>query len=163
EGALNVNIRAAAFAYRDFITDLDLEAGDIDFAAIDEDVTMADQLPGLRTRHRVAETIDDIVEATFEQGEQVLAGDAFRAYGALEIEPELALQHAVNAFDLLLLAQLLAVTDELGATDVAAVLAGWLRAAFFNRAARLVAALALQKQLHSFPAAETAHRATISS
>ena len=69
EGALNVDIRAAAFTDRDFIADLDLETGDVHFAAIDEDVTMADQLPRLRARHRVAETINDIVEATLKQGE----------------------------------------------------------------------------------------------
>src|SRR5205085_8587876 len=138
EGALNVHVRAAAFTDGDFIADLDLEAWDVHFAAIDEDVTMADELPRLRARHGVAQTVNDVVEATLKQGKQVLAGDAFGAHGALKIEPELALQHAVDAFDLLLLTQLLAVAAELGAADVAAMLAGRLRAAFLDGAARLV-------------------------
>ena len=42
--------------------------------------------------------------------------------GALEVEPELALQQAVDALDLLLLAKLKAVAEDLG--TAAAVLAG---------------------------------------
>jgi hypothetical protein len=71
----------------------------------------------------------------------------------LEIEAKLPLQHSVYAFDLLFFAQLFAVADELSTADVAAVLARRLSTALLDRAARLIASLALQKEFHSFPAA----------
>ena len=126
------------------------------------DVSVGDELARLRARRCVTKTIDDVIQSAFEQREEVLAGHAFHSHGPLEVEPELALQHPVYAFDLLLLAKLFAVADELGAAHVAAMLAGRLSAAFLDRAAGLVAPLALQKELHSFPAAQTAHRSTIS-
>jgi hypothetical protein len=160
--ALDVDIRAAPLVYCNFIADLDLEAGDVDFAAIDLYVAVTDKLARLRSAGSIAEAIDDIVETAFKQREKIFARHALHTHGALEVEPELALQHAVYTFYLLLFAQLLAVSYELRSANVAAMLTRRLGAAFFNRAARLVASLALQKQLHSFPAAQTAHRTTVS-
>ena len=93
------------------------------------------------------------VQPAFEQRQKILSRHAFHPDGSLKVEPELALKHSVNAFDLLLLAELYSVADELGSADVAAVLAGWLRSALLDRATGFVAALALQKEFHSFPAA----------
>ena len=57
----------------------------------------------------------------FEHRQQVLAGDALLALGPLEEEPELFLGHAVEPFELLLLAQLDGVAQH--ALPGAAVLA----------------------------------------
>ena len=60
------------------------------------------------------EAVDDVVEPPLEHHQQVLAGDALAAVGLLEVEAELALEHAVDALDLLLLAQLQAVAQRRG-------------------------------------------------
>ena len=74
--------------------------------------------PGRREAHPV----DDVVEAQLERAEQVLAGHAGPVLGVDEVVAELALEDAVGAADLLLLAQLQAVLADLAAAD--AVLAG---------------------------------------
>jgi hypothetical protein len=53
-----------------------------------------------------AHAVDDVVQARLEQRQQVRAGVALAALGFGEVAAELALQHAVHALDLLLLAQL---------------------------------------------------------
>ena len=75
-------------------------------------------------RGREAHAVDGVVEAALEQLQQRLAGDAAAgALGLLEVAAELIFEHAVDALDLLLLAQLHAVADHLGLAR-AAVLAG---------------------------------------
>src|SRR5690606_36725117 len=81
------------------------------------------------------------------------------AVGLLEVETELALEHAVDALDLLLLAQLDAVADHL-ATAALAVLAGRI-AALLDRALLLEAALPLEEELHALAPAEPAYRTGI--
>ena len=99
-----------------------------------------------------------------EKRQEVLARDALHAGGLLEIVAELAFEDEVDALDLLLLAELLAVADQrLAAAQGVAVLSGRLRAALLNRARRLETAVALQKQFRTFAAAQTAHRTTIPS
>ena len=70
-----------------------------------------------------AHAVHDVVQAGLEQEQQVGAGVALAAVGFLEVAAELALQDAVHALDLLLLAQLQA---EVGGALAggAAVLAG---------------------------------------
>ena len=68
---------------------------------------------------------------SLEQAQQVLAGHARAALGRLEVVAELALEDAVDAADLLLLAQLEAVLADLAAAD--AVLAGRRGAALERR------------------------------
>ena len=72
-----------------------------------------------------------------------------------EVVAELALQHAVHPLDLLLLAELDAVALHL--RPAAPVLAGGVPAAL-ERALLLEAAVALQEELHAFPAAQPADR-----
>ena len=74
---------------------------------------MPDQLAGLGPRGRKPEPIDRVVQATLEQLEQRLTGDPAGALGLFEVAPELVLEHAVDALDPLLLAQLHAVADHL--------------------------------------------------
>jgi hypothetical protein len=69
-----------------------------------------------RTSWRASAWLDEkpnrsghVVEATLEQHQQVLARDPAHARGLVVVAAELLLQQAVDALDLLLLAQLLAV------------------------------------------------------
>ena len=85
--------------------------------------------------------------------EEALAGDARPILGVDEVVPELPLQDAVHAADLLLLAKLEPVLTDLAATD--AVLAGRRRASLEGALLR-IAARPLQEELGALPAAETA-------
>src|SRR5581483_3347018 len=87
------------------------------------------------------------------QLQQVLAGRALVARGFLVIIFELALEHAVDAAQLLLLAQLQAVVRHAAAT--LAVLAGRV-GALVHRAALGEALLAFQEQLAALAAAQAA-------
>ena len=86
--------------------------------AVDRDVAMRDQLPGLSTAQAEAEPMHDVVQPALEQAHQRVAGVALAASGTLEIAAELALQHAVVMLHLLLFAQVQAVVGLL----VAAIL-----------------------------------------
>src|SRR5690606_28739333 len=88
---------------------------DVDLLAVHQEVAVAHELPRLCARRREARAIDDVVEPALEQLQQRLTRDAARPLGRLEVAPELVLEHAVDALDLLLLAQLDAVADDLRA------------------------------------------------
>src|SRR5688572_10023364 len=119
-------------------------------------MAVAHQLPRLRPRRREAEAVDDVVEPPLEQLQQRLAGDPARAIRHLEVPAELVLQHAVDALDLLLLAQLQTVADQLGLAQLA-VLPGR-EVALLDRTLLRVAALPLQEELHPFAPAKPANR-----
>ena len=68
-----------------------------------------DQLARFGAGRAEAHAVDDVVEARLEQHQQVRAGVALAALGFGEVAAELALEDAVHALDLLLLAQLDAV------------------------------------------------------
>ena len=112
-----------------------------------------DELAGLGPRGREAEPVDDVVEPHLERSEQGLAGHAGPVLGIDEVVAELALEDAVDAADLLLLAKLEAVLADLAAAD--AVLAGRRRPPL-EGALLGVAAGALQEELGALPAAEAA-------
>ena len=122
---------------------------------------MAHELPRLRPRRRQAEAVDDVVEPALEQLQQRLAGDAARPLGRLEVAAELILEHAVDALDLLLLAQLQAVAGELRLPRLAVLPRR--EVALLDRALLRVAALALQEELHRLAAAQPADRTDITS
>ncbi len=134
-----------------FGADLDLVAraqdvaGDVDALAVHEEVAVADELPRLRAREREAEAVDDVVEARLEQAEHLLAGAALPARRVEVVLLELALEHAVDATHLLLLAQADRVLAELDAR--LAVLPRGVRPAGV-RALLGVAALSLEEELH---------------
>src|SRR4051812_10874967 len=121
-----------------------LVAGDVDPAAVDRPVAVADELARLAARGREAEADEDVVEAGLEQHEQVLARDPGLARGTLVVVAELLLEHAVVAPRLLLLTQLHPVLGLLLAP--AAVIARWVRAAL-DAALVGEAALALEEEL----------------
>ena len=70
---------------RDHVVGTDLVAGDVDAAAVDVPVAVADQLARLAPRGGEAEADEDVVEAALEQAQQVLAGDALLARGLLVV------------------------------------------------------------------------------
>src|SRR2546423_1447400 len=144
--ALDVRVLAARLLDADGVAGLDLERGYVHLAPVHLDVPVVDELSGLTARRGEARAVDRVVEPPLKQREQVLARDALHARGALEVVSELPFEDEVDSFDLLLLAQLLAVALEgLAAAQRISVLSGRLRAALLNRAGRLVAAVALQK------------------
>src|SRR5206468_2732449 len=81
----------------------------------DEELPVQHKLPRLRTRGRQTRSPHHVIQAAFEHDDEVLAGWAFGARGLLKIIAELPLQQPVSALDLLLLAQLQAVSGDLRA------------------------------------------------
>jgi hypothetical protein len=116
-------------------------------------VAVVDQLARVVAREREAGREHDVVEPALEQGHQVLARVALQALGLPEVELELALLHAVDALELLLLAQAHAVLGHLGA--LLGVHAGRVVAAR-NGALLGEAALPLEEEFHPLAAAELA-------
>src|SRR5215831_1709400 len=115
-------------------------------AAVDLEVSMANELARLGVVRGEAETVDDVVQATLEELDEVLAGHALHARGLEVVAAELALGDAVDALHLLLLAQLLAVVGRLAAARLA-MLARRIRAALVAALVG-VAAVALEEELH---------------
>src|SRR5205807_3415341 len=97
---------------------------DVYLAAVNEDVAVVHHLPSHRPTAGESHTIDDVVEPTLEQLEQVLAGRARPANGLGVIAAELTLSHAIDGLHLLLLKQLDAVFRDL-ATSAAGPCARW--------------------------------------
>src|SRR3954451_17476156 len=84
----------------------DLERRDVDLLAVDEEVTVHDQLAGVPTRPGEPGAVHDVVEAALEQLEQVVTGLAGAAGGLGVVVVELLLEDAVGEASLLLLAKL---------------------------------------------------------
>src|SRR6478735_2577113 len=100
----------------------DLEGRDVDLLAVDQEVTVRDELAGLAAHPGEAGAVDHVVEAALEELQEVVAGLALATAGLLVVADELLLHHAVGEASLLLLAELQQVLGLLDAT--AAVLAG---------------------------------------
>src|SRR5208282_3998817 len=109
---LDARLLTGRLAHRDLVTGFQQHRRDVDDSPIDLDCTMRDELPCLGTRRSESHAIDDVVQARFEQSDQVRAGVAAATRGFGEIAAELALENAVHALDFLLLAQLYAVVGE---------------------------------------------------
>src|ERR1041384_7925042 len=154
-------VLAAAGPDRHDIARLDRERRDIHLLAVHDEVAVADQLPRLRRGRREPGAIGDVVEPPFEQLQQRLAGDAARPLRLLEVAAELILEHAVDALDLLLLAQLHAVAGQLLLARLPVLPRR--EVALLDRALLGVAALALEEQLHPLAAAQAADRSNVSS
>src|SRR5207245_11062750 len=121
-------------------------------------VVVVHDLPALAARGGEAQAMDDVVQAELEELLEVLAGHPLLALGPVEVLPELALEHAVDALGLLLLAQLHAEGGELAA--IQAVLAGRIVAPL-DRALVGEAAGAFQEQLPALAAAQAAIRGPV--
>ena len=111
----------------DRVTGLDLVGRQVYRLAIDQDATVRHQLARGRAGDRETHAVDDVVQASFQQLQQVLAGVALLGRGLLVVVAELALQQAVDTLDLLLFTQLGGVVGQLAlAGHGGAVLAGLL-------------------------------------
>src|SRR5215207_342487 len=107
---------------RDDVALADPVAGDVDAPAVDVDVAVPDELPGLRAGRRPAGAVDDVVETPLEELQHDLAGHALAARRLLVEVAELPLVEAVGEAGLLLLLQLEQVLGGVAAA-AAAVLA----------------------------------------
>ena len=119
---------------------------------------MADQLPRFSAGGTKPHAVDHIVEATFQQLQQVLTGCALEASSFLVIVPKLLLEDTVDTAYFLLLAQLHTVVGQTTATG--AVLAG---SRFGLALAFQLTDSALQEQICSFTTGELARGSNISS
>jgi hypothetical protein len=145
---------------RDEIACMDEVAGNGDFFAVDPDVTVTDKLPGLGTRAGEAETMNNIIEATFEEAHQGVSGIPDRAVGNREITAELAFVEAVVTLDLLLFSQ----TERI-VRGFAALGGVHPRGVFlaFERALGRIATEALEKELDAFTTAKPTYRTSVTS
>src|SRR5262245_39631597 len=144
---------------RDLVARAQAIARNVHLAAVDADVAVAHELACRRARRREAHAIERVVEPALEELQEHLAGDSMRARRAIEVRGELALEHAIDTAQLLLLAQLRAVFRQLAAAALA-VLAGPIGAAV-DGALLGEAAVALQEELGAFAAAQLANSVTI--
>src|SRR5262245_43860721 len=89
----------------DGVLGADLGARDVDPAAVHLHVAVADELSGLPLRQGEAEPEDHGVQAGLQLPEQLLAGDAGLAAGAVVVAAHLTLADAIDVAELLLLEQ----------------------------------------------------------
>src|SRR3989338_8681088 len=90
----------------DLVVSLDLIRWNIDNMVINENKPVTDNLPSLLTGGRETKLIHDIVQTAFKHLEQNGTGNTLGTHGFAEIVVELSFEHAINSFDLLLLAHL---------------------------------------------------------
>src|SRR2546422_4542175 len=158
EGILDPVDVLALFLDRDHIADANGVRGDVDETAVDGDVSVGDELPGVSPRGGKADPVDDVVQPRLQQPEQVEAGDAGHLRGPVEVEPELALEQEVDPARALLGAQLDPVVGHLAAADLG-VHAGRHRATV--EGAFREALLPLEEELDALAATMPADRAFV--
>src|SRR5262245_24113427 len=95
----------------------------------------------------------DVVQSPLHDAQEHFAGVFRRARRQREVAAELRLEHAVEAFELLLLAQARAVFADLAA----AIVHAWRRIAALDGALRRLAPAPLQVQLDAFTPAQLAN------
>src|SRR6267378_4969500 len=103
---------------RDHIADAHGVRGDVDETAVDGEVAMRDELPGVTPRGGKADPVDDVVQPRLQETEQVEAGDAGHLRRPVEVEPELTLEQEVDAARALLGPQLDPIVGYLAAADL---------------------------------------------
>src|SRR2546421_5095755 len=143
-----------------FLTDADEVRRDVDLLPVHTDVSVKHNLPRLRRRGRQTRTPHHVIQTTLEHDDEVLAGRALGASGLFKIIAELPLQEPVSALDLLLLAQLQAVSGDLRAPRLPMLPRH--EVALLNGALLRKASQALQKQFLPFPAAQAADCISVS-
>lgn len=89
-------------AHGDGVARTDTDRGDADRFSVEQDMTMADQLTRCNRRWRETGAESKIVEATFEQFEQLVAGRLLARLGFTEKATDLAFGNAIIEAQLLL-------------------------------------------------------------
>src|SRR5215469_3148928 len=112
ERARDAQLLARLLAHLDDVAGLHLVGGDAHRLLVHGDRLVAHELARLGARRRKSHAVHDVVQATLEQPQQVLARGAGLARGFLVVVAELPLEHAVHAAQLLLLTQLQPVVGE---------------------------------------------------
>ena len=107
-----MRVLSTAFFDTDDVANLHLKRRDVYLAIVDHDVAMVDQLPCLPARGRKTCAVNRIVQAPLKQEQQVLTCNSLHARSAFKIVSELSFKNEIDAFDLLLLTQLLAVANQ---------------------------------------------------
>src|SRR5687768_2099614 len=136
-------------------------ARDVDVLLIHFDVAVPNELSRRLAARRESHAVHDVVEATLERREQVVPRDSGQLRDALEGVAELLFAHAVDAFHLLLLTELLRVLRRLAATGRALPVLTRGVWTTLHRALLGEALRALEKQLRAFSAAEAADRSSV--
>src|SRR5579883_3022402 len=131
----------ALFANFDHVAGLYGVGRDIGPFAVDIDMSVADQLAGLRAAGGEPHAVDHAVSAALQHGEHLFACNAFMANGLLVKITKLTLEDTVIAARLLLFAQLQTIAHQLGFL-IFSVLAGR-EIALFDGAFFAMAALTL--------------------
>ncbi len=121
---------------------------------------MENNLASLGARAAETDAPDHVIEPALEHDDEVFAGRAFGALGFLVEIAELAFEQAVGALDLLLFAQLEAVSGNLRTARLA-MLAGH-EIPLFDFALLCKTPQALQEKFLAFPAAQAANCFTMS-
>src|SRR5438552_3234377 len=107
-----MGVLTTCFLHGDYILGSYLIRRNINFAFVNQHMSVIDKLSRLATRSRKARPIDSIIQAPLKQEQKIFARDPFLARGLFEIISELSLENKVNSFDLLLFAKLLPITGE---------------------------------------------------
>ena len=116
--------RFAAFTHADNVACLDGVGGDVYHLAVDNDVTVKNELAGGCTCGSDAKTVYHVVQTAFEKLEEELTGDTLEARSFLEEVAELTFEYTIGVFGFLLFAELYAVFRSFAAL-VGTVLARW--------------------------------------
>ena len=95
----------ATFAQRYDIFGADLEAGNVDFAAVDEDMAVVDELAGSTASRSYTQTINDVVKTALKTLQEYLTSNTTLTSSLLKHIAELFLKYAVCILGLLLLSQ----------------------------------------------------------
>ncbi len=98
------------------LSHLDEIGGDIHPAAVHQDMVVKHQLAGLGPGVGKAQTVDHVVQAPFQQHQEISAGDPAHALRPLEVTPELLLQDAVHTLYFLLFPELQTVIGNFAPT-----------------------------------------------
>ena len=125
---------ASFFADFNDVLGLDLHGRNVHAAAIELEDTVTDQLASLIARIGKAETIYNIVQATFEEHQQIMTCYALHAVSPMIVHAELAFENAVHTTDFLLFTQLDGVIAHLVAHSAGVSRGG--KAAFRKRTYR---------------------------
>src|SRR5579883_2668742 len=93
-GGQNSRVVLALLANFDYVVGPYFERWDVDFPAIDQKMTVADELAGLRPAGAQPHAIDDTVEPPLQGSDQRFAGDAFLGRRFFEQVAELPFQQS---------------------------------------------------------------------